>query len=240
MYICSLKQSVMEENINKRNSQIRVSRMDRVLERFGIKTHKVMLMDAFVGADFPVKAVKRMMFGVGFMSDVVLMLKESVHLDNHKGNDLLMKRYMDAVNNFHKHSDKGNYIRAGVCLHTIGDFYALTNYIDLYSQYAMEHGLSLALMDLHTFAEMKDNPDFMAFATSKGELRAGTYGLISDLIEKIFKTKPKPGSHTVMNLDSNKSINGGKPFAPGANYTKHEAAVRGAYEDCRDLLQRIM
>ena len=60
----------MEENINKRNSQIRVSRMDRVLERFGIKTHKVMLMDAFVGADFPVKAVKRMMFGVGFMSDV--------------------------------------------------------------------------------------------------------------------------------------------------------------------------
>jgi hypothetical protein len=47
----------MEENINKRNSQIRVSRMDRVLEKFGIKTHKVMLMDAFVGADFPVKAV---------------------------------------------------------------------------------------------------------------------------------------------------------------------------------------
>jgi len=29
----------MEENINKRNSQIRVSRMDKVLERFGIKTH---------------------------------------------------------------------------------------------------------------------------------------------------------------------------------------------------------
>lgn len=87
---------------------------------------------------------------------------------------------------------------------------------------------------------MMDQQDFLQFADAQGGLRAGTYGVISDLIEKIFKTKPKEGSHTLMNLDSNKSINGGKPYAPGASFTKHEASVAVATTECCNLLQRFL
>ena len=43
-----------------------------------------------------------------------------------------------------------------------------------------------------------------------------------------------------MNLDSNKSINGGKPYAPGASFTKHEASVAVATTECTNLLQRFL
>lgn len=210
------------------------------LDKFGIKTHKRMLVDAFVGADFSDCAVRWMRFGVGFFADIILSLKSSVHLDNFKGNDRLVKAYKDAIDGFHKHSDRKRYIMAGVNLHTIGDFYAHTNYIDLYSLYSRQRGLSMEKEDIPEFSKMMDNQDFLQFANTQGGLRAGTYGLISDLIEKIFKTKPKEGSHTLMNLDSNKSINGGKPYAPDATFTKHEAGVYAATEECRNLLQRLL
>ena len=38
--------------------------------------------------------------------------------------------------------------------------------------------------DIPEFSKMMDNQDFLQFANSQGGLRAGTYGLISDLIEK--------------------------------------------------------
>ncbi len=227
-----------QDNTNNHN-RISIKSVLKRLEKFGIKTHKTMLSDAFVGADFTRCAVRWMRFGVGFFADVVLAFKSSVHLDGHKGNDTLVKAYKRAIDGFHRCADRKCYIGAGVHLHTIGDFYAHTNFIDLYSLYARQRGLSMDKEDIPEFSKLMDNADFLQFAKSQGELRAGTYGLISDLIEKIFKTKPKEGSHTVMNLDSNKSINGGKPYAPGSSSTKHEAAVQVATEECRNLLQRL-
>lgn len=227
----------MEDNIDNKDNGIPATGSTGRLDSFGIKTHELMLDDAFSGSIYPQKAVKWMRIGIGFWSDVVLMLKESVHLDNHFGNDLLVKRYKDCIDGFHKKAKGKHYIGAGVCLHTIGDFYAHTNYIDLYSLYAQQKGLSLDIIDIPTFSTLMDDADFLAFAKSQGELRAGTYGLISDIVEKIFKTKPKEGSHTLMNLDSNESYNGGKPYAPGMDFSKHEASVRVAYEECRALLQ---
>lgn len=182
-------------------------------------------------------AVDEFRHGIGFWSDVVLSMKETVHPDNHRGNDRLVKAYREAIEGFHRHTKKRQWVRAGVCLHTIGDFYAHSNFIDIYSLYAQQKGLSLDIIDIPTFSTLMDDADFLAFAKSQGELRAGTYGLISDIVEKIFKTKPKEGSHTLMNLDSNESYNGGKPYAPGMDFTKHEASVRVAYEECRALLQ---
>ena len=132
-------------------------------------------------------------------------------------------------------------MKAGVCLHTIGDFYAHSNFIDLYIPYALQQGLSLEKTEITPFSELMNDQAFLDFAKSQGELRTGTYGLVSDIIEKVFKTQPKEGSHTLMNLDSNKSANGGQPFGPAegpAYCTKHEAAVRVAYEECRALLQK--
>ena len=209
-------------------------------EKFDIKTHEVMLIDAFEGADFSRKEVKWMKIGIGFFSDVVLMFKGSVHLDNHWGNEKLIKAYKGAIENFHRNIAKRRYICAGVNLHTIGDFYAHSNFIDIYSLYARLQKSPMEKDDIPGFSELMDNTEFLSFAKSQGELRTGSYGLISDLIEKIFKTKPKEGSHTLMNLDSNKSINGGKPVAPGSDFTKHEAGVYVATQECRLLLQRIL
>lgn len=228
----------MEDNSINKNNEVASQTNGGRKDFFNIKTHEIMLDDAFYGSIFPLKAVKWMRIGIGFWSDVVLMMKESVHLDNHFGNDLLVKRYREAIDGFHTHTGKKHYIRAGVCLHTIGDFYAHSNFIDIYSLYAQKNGLSLEKEEIIPFSELMNNNDFLDFAKSQGELRTGTYGLFSDIIEKIFKTKPKEGSHTLMNLDSNESFNGGKPFAPGLDTTKHEAAVRVAYEECRALLQK--
>lgn len=222
------------------NSPVQQSLNHGQADKFPMKTHEIMLKDAFEGADFPRCAVRWMKFGIGFFADVVLALKSSVHLDDHKGNDTLVKAYKRAIDEFHRCADRKRYIGAGVHLHTIGDFYAHTNFIDLYSLYARQRGLSMDKEDIPEFSKLMDNADFLQFAKTQGELRAGTYGLISDLIEKIFKTKPKEGSHTVMNLDSNKSINGGKPYAPGSTFTKHEAGVYVAYIECRNLLQRML
>ncbi len=230
----------MEATNNKIDSIKRRAPRRHKSDKFPIRVHEIMLKDAFVGADFPLRAVKWMRFGIGFFSDVVLMMKSSIHLDNHKGNDQLVKAYRRAIDNFHHYTERHRYVCAGVCLHTIGDFYAHSNYIDLYSLYASQRKLPMDKELLPVFSEMMGNSDFLAFAKSQGELRTGTYGLISDLIEKIFKTKPKPGSHTLMNLDSNKSINGGKPFAPDATFTKHEAGVYLAYTECRNLLQHLL
>ena len=230
----------MNDDINNTNNTIAAQNTANQQESFDIKTHEVMLYDSFEGADFSRSEVRRMKWGIGFVSDVLLMLKESVHLDNHRGNDTMVKAYKGAIDGFHRHVEKRRFICAGVRLHTIGDFYAHSNFIDLYSLYAREHGFSMEKDDLPGFSKLMGDDRFLSFAKSQGELRTGTYGLISDLIEKIFKTKPKPGSHTVMNLDSNKSINGGKPFAPGADYTKHEAGVYVATQECKLLLQRIL
>lgn len=210
------------------------------MDKFPMKAHEIMLKDAFVGADFSLHAVRWMKFGVGFFADVVLTFVAPIHLDNHKGNDTLVRAYKRAIDGFHRATERRQYIRAGVRLHTIGDFYAHTNFIDLYSLYARQRGLSMEKEDIPEFSKLMDDADFLAFAKTQGELRAGTYGVISDLIEKIFKTKPKEGSHTLMNLDSNESINGGKPYAPDSDFTKHDAGIYVAYMECRNLLQRFL
>lgn len=230
----------MKEDIQNKYNTVAVQNPASEQDKFDIKTHEVMLIDAFEGADFSRKEVKWMKIGIGFFSDVVLMLKESVHLDNHWGNDKLIKAYKGAIEGFHRNIAKKRYIRAGVNLHTIGDFYAHSNFIDIYSLYAQQQKRPMEKDDIPGFSKLMDNKEFLSFAKSQGELRTGSYGLISDLIEKIFKTKPKEGSHTLMNLDSNKSFNGGKTFAPGSDFTKHDAGVYVATQECRLLLQRIL
>lgn len=231
---------ILMDNYNvKKNSTAEEPLAEDRIDKFPIKAHEIMLKDAFEGADFSLHAVRWMKFGIGFFADVVLGFVSSVHLDNHRGNDTLVKAYKRAIDGFHRASKRRHYIRAGVHLHTIGVFYAHTNFIDLYSLYARQRGLSMEKEDIPEFSKLMDDADFLGFAKTQGELRAGTYGVISDLIEKIFKTKPKEGSHTLMNLDSNESVNGGKPYAPDSYFTKHEAGVYVAYIECRNLLQRF-
>jgi len=233
----------MTDDIDNRDKGISPAGVPQRKDSFNIKTHEVMLEDAFVGSIFPKKAVRWMRFGIGIWSDIVLSMKETVHLDNHRGNDVLVKAYREAIERFHRHTEKKQWVRAGVCLHTIGDFYAHSNFIDIYSLFALRNGLSLEKKDIPVFSTLMDDEEFLAFAREQGELRTGTFGLFSDIVEKVFKTQPKEGSHTLMNLDSNKSFNGGQPLAPGVDpvtgrkyCTKHEAAVFVAYEECHALL----
>jgi len=230
----------MKEDICNNNKTMGCQTCIQQQESFDIKTHEVMLRDAFEGADFSRSEVRRMRWGIGIVADVLLMFKESVHLDNRRGNDTLVKAYQGAIDGFHRNVERHRFVRAGVCLHTIGDFYAHSNYIDLYSLYARQHSLPMEKDEIPGFSKMMHNDQFLSFAKSQGELRTGTFGFFSDLIEKIFKTKPKEGSHTLMNLNSNKSVNGGKFFAADSNFTKYEAGVYVATQECRLLLQRIL
>ena len=112
----------MAQDNKNDNSKFSIRSFVKRLDKFGIKTHKKMLNDAFIGADFSDSAVRWMRFGIGFFSDIILSFKSSVHLDNYKGNDRIVNAYKDAINNFHLHTDRKRYIMAGVDLHTIGDF----------------------------------------------------------------------------------------------------------------------
>ena len=121
--------------------------------------------------------------------------------------------------------DKGHYRRAGISLHTVADFYAHSNYIDLYSEYANENKLSMNIDDIPTFSDAMNDEKFMKFVEENGGLKTGAF----------------PGwgkkSHKKMNKDSNDSFNGGSPYNKNnpAGSTKHEAARSVSEKDLNEM-----
>ena len=208
--------------------------------RFPIKTHKEIVSTALSNTTIAPSVQKKILYGVGTHSDVWNASKSAVHLDNMRGFESIKEHYLNAVNGFNSNMQAGNYVTAGENLHTIADFYSHSNYIDLYSQYASENGLSMAIDDIPTFFDAMNNTDFVDYANSHGGFQTGSFSIGGWLMETVFKKPPLEESHTLMNLDSEVSINGGKPYNVGQSDSpsKHAAARAVAQKETNKLVKQ--
>ena len=193
---------------------------------FPIKIHQALVNSAFSNSQLNGWARYLLYIGSGVTADIANMFNSNVHLDNMKGTYAIKKAYNDAIWQFSQYMDIGEYELAGVELHTICDFYAHSNYIDLYHKYAKINNLSTNIKDIPTFSDAMKNPKLMEFISSEGGLKTGSYSLLHH-----FSSDPE--SHNMMNLDSPTSHMGSKKYNNSNTY--YDAAINVAQRELKKL-----
>ena len=212
--------------------------------KFPWDVHVEIVRAALYNKGFDIKATNKIIFGTGKYADWVLFPFSNVHLDNKSGFANIAKSYSSAISKAISHLSNGNYLRAGKNLHTIADFYSHSNYVDLYSQYATEKGLTMDPELIPTFTDMMNNADFIEFANAHGGLKTGSFNTFSWLYEKACEKMghpipPQEGSHTSINLDSDESLNGSQRFNRQPNSpTKHQVARRLAEREIENVVNK--
>jgi hypothetical protein len=199
--------------------------------RFGIKIHKEMLQSALVGTNFSESAQKSMLRGTGVRADVWNMFNSKIHLDSRTNFNAVANGYNNATSNFESSIRAGEYSDAGMTLHTVGDFYSHSNYIDLYMEYAEDAGIDIDVNNIPTFDEAISIPEFKTILEQG--LKTGVYK--DPFTDKFTNNKD---SHKKMNLDSNKTEQGKKSFGD-TSATKHDAARSVAEKDITNRVQKI-
>jgi len=202
--------------------------------KFGIPTHVKLVSQALKTANTS-KGKSWMLWGTGVVSDIFLMSRSTVHLDNMVGYESLSNAYNNLQNSFQEHMGEGKYTKAGIDLHGIADFYSHSNYIDLYKKYKGYQDLDIN--QIPTFAEAQNIPEFAEIL--KSSLKTGEYGMekgnfIQDAIRDKKSNDPK--SHNMMNLDKPTSQNGKQVF--NDKHSNFDAAYSVALKDITNAIEK--
>ena len=117
---------------------------------------------------------------------------------------------MDAYEDLDKDIKKGNFKEVGINLHTIADFYAHSNYVELYMEYAKNSDKGITSVDaIPLFSDVYSNPNnysgFLEILNDKL-----TTGIYNSMKEDFFSKDSK--SHKQMNHDSPFSNMGRKKY----------------------------
>ena len=198
--------------------------------KFPITTHVNMVWEASAGLEISMTNRIIMCYETSIQSDIVYWKQSSVHLDgfnqygpNNPTN--LQSAYNNAVNDCSDFISKGDYVNAGVALHTIADFYSHSNYIELYAEYAMASELSSDIKDIPTFSEAQKDEKLMSFLNCK--LKTGIYPDDKNNLEN---------SHKGMTKDSKRKGKGGTQYM-NTIHTMHDAAKEVAAKETRQILE---
>ena len=196
---------------------------------FPIKIHKELVSNAFKLNPVGDKTLRKIQYGNGIKADVFHAFRSSTHMDNMKGTKPIAEAYQKAMSDFQGNMQAGNYVDAGENLHTIADFYSHSNYVELYYGYAEKNGLSMDVEAIRPFSEMMNDENFMEYVNGEGGgLRTGKFPGLGD------------DSHKKMNMDSNKSFNGKKPYDENNNPTgptRHDAAKIAAQKELNNIIK---
>ena len=192
---------------------------------FPMSMHAQMVNEAFKNSSLSLEVKMEIAFGTSIFADGLNAFISFVHMDNMTGTSSIVNLYNAAKSAFVILMDKGNYTIAGMALHTVADFYSHSNYIDLYSEYAKQSGLSMDIDDIPTFSDAMNDEKFMKFVEKRGGLKTGVFPGWGDK------------SHRKMNMDSNDTFNGGSPYDKDnpTGPTKHEAARSVAQKELNKL-----
>ncbi len=198
--------------------------------RFPIGVHYKMVMAAFSQTKVLTTNAIIVAYGASFHADA--MSEKNLHLDNMSDFESIVSGYVLAKYNFAKGMKFEDFIRAGEGLHTVGDFYSHSNYIDLYRQYADKNKLSMDINKIPTLSEAIGDPKLKGFIDNlKANLKTGTFGEGNVLIELAKdKRSNDPNSHGQMNLDEPNSPMGGLPYN-NEGATMYDAARATAEKD---------
>ena len=158
------------------------------------------------------------------------------HFDGRKNFTEILQTWIDVTKNIKSRGD--DYYNLGFDLHTVQDFYAHSNYVELYIQYYKKQGGDMAEFsedNVPLFEEgIKDKTFLKDYLIPN--LRTGDFDLTNN--EKIpWTDKDKLGehSHHEMNKDSNESKHGGEKI-PGTKSTYHDVAKGVAEKATKKVL----
>ena len=127
--------------------------------KFPAPTHAIMVIKAckkMGGAGTlrigPINILK-MCWGASIVADIFHSRCSQVHLDGYGTNThpALVSAYKNAIRDYQNAHFDGDFVRAAESLHTIGDFYAHSNYVEQYDRYSESNNLSSNINDIPTF-----------------------------------------------------------------------------------------
>jgi RHS repeat-associated protein len=201
--------------------------------RFPISIHAELVNTAISNKSYYFTPLRgQLLRGAGVVADIKHMDDSRVHMDNMSGYTSISKAYNTAVGGFKTNTSKGDWTQAGVSLHTVADFYAHSNYIELYKEYAKANNLSMEVDAIPTFSEAQKDKKLMGYLKENG-LKTGTYGsgIFAYIKDKFSKD---PNSHGQMNKDTNDSPAGAQTYNSSA--TMHEAAKAVAQKEINAIV----
>jgi hypothetical protein len=197
---------------------------------FPIKIHELLVSNAIKGTNLE-QYSKQLLFGTGTVADIYGVNISSNHLDGMNYSQL-KNGYNNAIVKFYSNIKNKWFENAGRELHKVADFYAHSNYIELYEEYAKAAGKEFNADNIPTFREGMKIPEFNKLLKEK--LHTGTFGgtgfvILDGIIDK-FNRNPK--SHNMMCKDDAETESGKQPFG---NTTRYEAVFRLAQKDINQL-----
>ena len=173
--------------------------------------------------------ILKMCWGASVVADVFHMKYPQVHLDSYNNqNTELTSAYNNAISDFQKAFSIEDYHGAGEALHTIADFYAHSNYVELYAEYSGEKELSPDIKDIPTFSDAQANEDFMS---NKGcDLRTGYFP---------NREGDERNSHKGMSKDSRFTM-AGRELYRETGITRHQVAKETAQSAIDKIVRNIV
>ena len=181
---------------------------------FGIPAHRKMVSNALENTSFTKEQKKQIIKGTGYTADITKMNDHNVHFDS-KINDIrkfqnIKKDFNESKASFSKNIKNKKFEEAGIDLHTVADFYAHSNYVELYLEYAKSSNKEIKSADaIPLFSDVYSNPDnysgFLEILNDKL-----TTGIYNSMKEDFFSKDSK--SHKQMNHDSPFSNMGRKKY----------------------------
>ena len=183
---------------------------------FGILAHSIMVKNALKNTNLNWNSKFKILWATGWTSDVKKENRENneVHFDSQTDK---VKNFQNIKDNFAKYKDSssekikdGKFEEAGIDLHTVADFYAHSNYVELYLEYAKSSNTEITSEDaIPLFSDVYSNPEnysgFLEILNNKL-----TTGIYDSMMEDFFSRDPK--SHKRMNHDSPFSNMGRKKY----------------------------
>ena len=164
------------------------------------------------------------------------------HFDNRTNYSQIETKWTDIRSKMQMYSKSRNYEEFGKQLHNAQDFYAHSNYVDLYVEYYQATHKDMKDFDPNNIPVYDDAPEDFKTNYLKPRLRTGKYDDRSNETAFVLRNKKyhdwesDPNSHYNMNKDNNDSVTGGKKIK-GTKYTYHEAAVAVATKHSEKLLK---
>ena len=183
---------------------------------FGVPTHKKMVKDALKNHSALNRSQQRQIVkATGWYSDLKNRDKP-IHMDNHnpsspvdKGVGKIESVFKNAIENYGKNIEAGDYREAGVNLHTIADFYSHSNYVEICQEYFGDAIKSVT--DIPLYSEVYGNKEKYAglIEMLETELKTGVYNYYNVFEDKFTRDG---NSHRYMNHDSPRSRMGKRRF----------------------------
>lgn len=174
------------------------------------------------------------------IADVPLFFRD-IHFDGRRTFLEVQNTWKELERSLKSNIDNNYGTFVGYDLHTLQDFYAHSNYIELGIEFYKKNGgnmVNFSSDDIPTYKEGIKNPEFKKFL-KENNLHTGTFNLIiNEFLRPPWVSLDDLGedTHYRTNKDSDESIKGGE-IIEGTNKSFHQIAKDVSKRDTKDRLE---